>query len=94
MNRSELITAFSNSSEISLEDATLMVNAFFDSIRSSLVDGDRVEIRGFGSFAMKEYKGYTGRNPKSGETVNVPPKRLPTFRLGKEFREFLNLKEG
>lgn len=90
MNRSELITAFSNSSEISLEDATLMVNAFFDSIRSSLVDGDRVEIRGFGSFAMKEYKGYTGRNPKSGETVNVPPKRLPTFRLGKEFKEYLN----
>jgi len=90
MNRSELITAFSNSTEISLEDATLMVNAFYDSIRASLVNGDRVEIRGFGSFAVKEYKGYTGRNPKSGEIVNVPPKRLPTFRLGKEFKEFLN----
>lgn len=90
MNRSELIASLSLSNELSLEDATLMVNAFFEAIRSSLVDGDRVEIRGFGSFAMKEYKGYTGRNPKSGDTVTVPPKRLPTFRLGKEFKEYLN----
>jgi integration host factor subunit beta len=92
MNRSELITAFSNSNELSLEDATMIVNAFFDAIRSSLVNGDRIEIRGFGSFTMKEYKGYTGRNPKSGDTVTVAPKRLPSFRLGKELKGYLNQK--
>lgn len=90
MNRSELITKFATSNDLSLEDATMIVNTFFDSLRSALVNGDRVEIRAFGSFAVKEYKGYTGRNPKSGETVTVPPKRLPTFRLGKELKEFLN----
>ena len=94
MNRSELITAFSNSNELSPEYATMIGNALFDSIRSSLVNGERVEIRGFGNFAVKEYKGYTGRNPKTGDTVTVAPKRLPSFRLGKGFREFLNRKEG
>ena len=56
----------------------------------AVVDGDRVEIRGFGSFKVKGYKGYTGRNPKSGEVVTVAPKRLPFFRPGKELKEFLN----
>ena len=57
---------------------------------TALVDGDRVEIRGFGSFKVKDYRGYTGRNPKSGDVVNVAPKRLPFFRPGKELKELLN----
>ena len=53
----------------------------------ALINGDRVEIRGFGSFKMKAYKGYTGRNPRSGVKTEVKPKRLPFFKVGKELRE-------
>ena len=67
-----------------------MVNTFFDSVREALVAGDRVEIRGFGSFKVKEYKGYVGRNPKTGDSVKVSPKRLPVFRAGKEMKELVN----
>ena len=90
MNKSELINALAESREIHVDEASNIVNCFIDSIKQSLVDGDRVEIRGFGSFKVKDYKGYTGRNPKSGEVVNVSPKRLPFFRPGKELKEYLN----
>lgn len=90
MNKSELISALSETREIHMDEASSIVNAFVDSIKQALVEGDRVEIRGFGSFKVKGYKGYTGRNPKSGEVVNVAPKRLPFFRPGKELKEFLN----
>ncbi len=90
MNKSELIKTLAESEEIHVDEAAEIVNAFFDSIKESLVDGDRVEIRGFGSFKIKEYKGYQGRNPKSGTVVDVCPKRLPFFRPGKELKEFIN----
>ena len=90
MNKSELITTLAEESNISLEEATLVVNTFIDSIKEALAKGDRVEIRGCGSFKMKDYGGYTGRNPKSGDLVEVQPKRLPFFRTGKELKEFLN----
>lgn len=90
MNKSELISALAESRDIHIDEASAIVNSFIDSIKLALVDGDRVEIRGFGSFKVKGYKGYTGRNPKSGEVVNVAPKRLPFFRPGKELKEFLN----
>ncbi len=90
MNKSELIATLAEESNISMEESALVVNTFIDSIKEALAKGDRVEIRGFGSFKMKEYGGYTGRNPKSGELVEVQPKRLPFFRTGKELKEFLN----
>lgn len=90
MNKSELIATLAEESNISMEEAGLVVNTFIDSVKDALANGDRVEIRGFGSFKMKEYGGYTGRNPKSGELVQVQPKRLPFFRTGKELKEFLN----
>jgi integration host factor subunit beta len=90
MNKSELITALAESRDIHIDEASAVVNLFIDSIKNALIEGDRVEIRGFGSFKVKGYKGYTGRNPKSGEVVNVAPKRLPFFRPGKELKEFLN----
>jgi len=68
------------------EIARETVNLFFDSIKDALKAGDRVEIRGFGSFNIKEYEGYTGRNPKTGARVQVKPKRLPVFRPGRELR--------
>lgn len=90
MNKSELIKALARKNDLSIEDATIIVNTFFDSIKEALKQGRRVEIRGFCSFKIKEYDGYVGRNPSTGEQVEVKPKRLPFFRVGRELREFLN----
>jgi len=90
MNKSELIRSLSENRDIHTDDAAAVVNSFIDAIKTALIDGDRVEIRGFGSFKVKDYKGYTGRNPKSGDVVTVAPKRLPFFRPGKELKDYLN----
>jgi len=66
------------------------VNLFFNSIKDAVKSGDRVEIRGFGSFSTKEYGAYTGRNPKTGDKVQVSPKKLPVFRPGRELRDMVN----
>lgn len=90
MNKSELIKALSEQENISMDDASLIVNTFFDSIKEALLNQQRVEIRGLGSFKIKEYEGYTGRNPKTGNMVSVKPKSLPFFRAGKDLKEFVN----
>ncbi len=90
MNKSELIKKLSEETDIPLDEAALVVNTFVGSVKNSLFSGDRVEIRGFGSFKLKDYGGYTGRNPKTGEIVDVQPKHLPFFRAGKELKEYLN----
>ena len=68
----------------------MLINTVLESMISALNDGDRIEIRGFGSFEVRQYKGYSGRNPRTGETVDVKPKRLPFFKTGKELRERVN----
>ena len=90
MNKSELVKALADQANISLDEATLVVNTFVDSMKDYLLEGGRVEIRGFGSFKVKEYGSYAGRNPRTGEKVAVEPKRLPFFRAGKELKEYLN----
>ena len=90
MNKSELVKALADQANFSLDEATLVVNTFVDSMKDSLLEGGRVEIRGFGSFKVKEYGSYAGRNPRTGEKVAVEPKRLPFFRAGKELKEYLN----
>ena len=90
MNKSELVKALADQANISLDEATLVVNTFVDSMKDSLLEGGRVEIRGFGSFKVKEYGSYAGRNQRTGEKVAVEPKRLPFFRAGKELKEYLN----
>ena len=90
MNKSELVKALADQANISLDEATLVVNTFVDSMKDSLLEVGRVEIRGFGSFKVKEYGSYAGRNPRTGEKVAVEPKRLPFFRAGKELKEYLN----
>lgn len=90
MNKSELIKTLADETNLPIEEASIVVNVFVDSMKDSLLEGDRVEIRGFGSFKVKEYEGYAGRNPKTGGMVTVQPKRLPFFRAGKELKEFLN----
>ena len=90
MNRGELITAFMQQFELSDTEAADFVKAFFERIKQSLIEGDRVEIRGFGSFAMRDYQPYTGRNPKSGEKIQVREKTLPFFKSGKDMRDRVN----
>lgn len=90
MNKSELIRVLSERTQISLDEASLTVHALIDGMKDTLIKGGRVEIRGFGSFKIKKYEGYVGRNPKTGETVTVPDKCLPFFRPGKELKEYLN----
>ncbi len=90
MNKSELIKSLSEQTNISIDEATLVVNTFVDNMKNALLEGDHVEIRGFGSFKVKEYGAYAGRNPRTGQKVEVDSKRLSFFRAGKELKEFLN----
>ena len=87
MNRSELIEAVSLRANLPKKQAEVVVNTIFDSMTEALVSGERVEIRGFGSFTNREYGAYVGRNPKTGAPVEVPPKRLPFFKVGKDLRD-------
>ena len=86
MNKIELINALKNECMISKKEAATIVDLFFDKISSALSEGDRVEIRGLCTFFVKEYESYNGRNPRTGETVNVDPKKLPFFKCGKELK--------
>ncbi|MEJ5348687.1 MAG: HU family DNA-binding protein [Desulfosoma sp.] len=87
MTKSQLIEALAKAEGITLKAAELAVNVTFESMEKALMQGDRVEIRGFGSFKVKKYDGYKGRNPKTGELIDVRPKRLPFFKVGKELKE-------
>lgn len=90
MNKSELIKSLSEQANITIDESTLVVSTFVDSMKNALLEGDRVEIRGFGSFKIKEYGSYAGRNPRTGAKVEVSSKRLPFFRAGKDLKDFLN----
>ncbi len=87
MNKSQLIEELAEKTDHHIRVTDKVVNIFFDNIKNALNDGDKVEIRGFGSFFLKEYNGYTGRNPKTGDKVKVPAKKLPVFRTGKDLKE-------
>lgn len=87
MNKLELIQALKKRTDLTKEEAAEVVEIFFDSLIGALANGDRVEVRGLCSFYVKAYKSYTGRNPKTGERVKVPGKKLPFFKCGKELRE-------
>jgi integration host factor subunit beta len=87
MNKSDLVTALHKELDIPVRKTEEIVDTMFDHMSRTLVNGDRIEIRGFGSFEVREYPGYTGRNPKTGDLITVADKRLPFFRAGKELRE-------
>ena len=91
MKKSDLIEALSQEMGLPVNKAEKVVNIFFNSMADSLAKGDRVEIRGFGSFKIKGYNGYTGRNPKTGELINVKPKKLPFFKCGKDLKERVDI---
>ena len=79
MNKSELIEALSQEINVPLREADSITNTILDSMTDALAAGDSIEIRGFGSFVVKEYGSYQGRNPKTGQKIKVPPKKLPFF---------------
>ena len=87
MNKSELIESVAQKARLNRKTAEDVVNMVFDSMTDAIVKGDRIEIRGFGSFAVKNYGSYVGRNPRTGESIKVQPKRLPFFKVGKELKE-------
>jgi integration host factor subunit beta len=87
MNKLELIETLKTKAELTKNEATAVVNLFFNEMANALASGDRVEIRGLCSFYVKNYKPYTGRNPKTGQEVEIKPKKLPFFKCGKELKE-------
>ena len=90
MNRSDLINVFKEETTLSRKDAEKVVDTFFGSITKALASNERVEIRGFGSFTVKHYKPYTGRNPKTGVQIKVSSKKLPFFKVGKELKNMVD----
>jgi integration host factor subunit beta len=90
MNKSELVEALASEKNLTYKKSEEIVNIIFDSMSDTLTRGGRIEIRGFGSFIVKDYKAYMGRNPKTGEVINVSPKKLPFFKVGKELRELVD----
>jgi len=84
MNKADLITILKNETDLTKSEAETVVNLFFNEMSNALAKGDRVEIRGLFSFYVKQYKAYTGRNPKTGVLVRVESKKLPFFKVGKE----------
>ena len=87
MNKLELISVLKQRADLTKTEAAEVVEIFFDSLTEALSNQERVEIRGFCSFFIKEYKSYTGRNPKTGDKVTIPAKKLPFFKCGKELKE-------
>lgn len=90
MKKSDLILELASRQNISEKQATSIVNLIFDGFTETLLKGERIEIRGFGSLSVRKYKQYNGRNPKTGEKIPVKQKRLPFFKVGKELKKIVN----
>jgi integration host factor subunit beta len=90
MTKADLIAVVADKLKFPWARAELLVDQIFSCMTHALQHGDGIEIRGFGSFTVREYKAYEGRNPRTGDTVHVKPKRLAFFKVGKELRERVN----
>ncbi len=94
MVKSELIQKLSESANIPPKIAEIAVNTIFDSMTDALVRGESIEVRGFGSFKVREYRGRTGNHPRTGTEIEIAPKRRPFFKVGKELRERINMEKS
>lgn len=90
MTKAELVEEVARSTELTKKHAEIIVNTVFESIVDSLKAGEKIELRGFGSFRIRRRGARMGRNPKTGDRVEVPAKRIPYFKPGKDLREMLN----
>ena len=93
MNKAYLVEALRDETQLTRDKAKEVVDLFFDEMSKALANGDRVEIRGFCSIYVKHYRGYTGRNPKTGQPVDIKPKKLPFFKCGSELKERVDYRE-
>ena len=93
MTKSELVEKVAQRLKLPKGKAEHIVHAIFDSLEDAMMRGERIEIRGFGSFEIRHYKAYEGRNPRTGSPVSVAPKRLPFFKVGKELKEMVDLQD-
>ena len=90
MTKAELIDEMASQATFTRKETELVVNTVFDHITAALTQGDKVELRGFGSFRIRQRQSRRGRNPKTGDAVSVPDKRVPFFKVGKRLRELVN----
>jgi integration host factor subunit beta len=90
MTKADLINLIADKAGITRVKAETVVNTIFDSMVEALMRDDRIEIRGFGSFVNRQYDSYKGRNPRTGEVINVDEKKLPFFKVGKELKDAIN----
>src|SRR5436305_15145674 len=94
MTKADLVNDVANAAELTKKDAERLVEIVFESIIESLNQGEKIELRGFGSFRVRERGARRGRNPKTGEAVSIPAKRVPYFKPGKELKELINEDAG
>jgi integration host factor subunit beta len=87
MNKSDLIEVLAKRTKLTQKKSELVINLVFEEMANTLEKNEKIEIRGFGSFNIKEYKPYMGRNPKTGETIEVKKKKLPFFKVGRELKK-------
>ncbi|MBN2372738.1 integration host factor subunit beta [bacterium] len=90
MTKADLILEIAKQTSLTKKESETVIKTVFESINNALSSGDKVELRGFGSFRVRDRKSRQGRNPKTGDTVNVPAKRVPFFKAGKELRSLVD----
>jgi integration host factor subunit beta len=91
MNKSQLVEALARTENLTIKTAEEVVNTVFKEMEKALTRGSRIEIRGLGSFKVKEYTSYNGRNPKTGKIIRVESKKLPFFKVGRELKEMVDI---
>ena len=94
MTKAELVEKVANQINLTKKQTEVVVNTVFSSITDSLAEGKKVELRGFGSFRIRQRNARVGRNPKPGQKVDVPSKKVPFFKAGKELRELVDEREA
>ena len=90
MTKAELVKAVADAADLTKKHSEVIVNVVFQSIINALQEDEKVELRGFGSFRIRQRRSRHGRNPKTGDKVQVPPKKIPYFKPGKELKQFIN----
>jgi len=91
MNKSQLVEALARTENLTIKTAEEVVNTVFKEMEKALIKGSRIEIRGLGSFKVKDYTSYNGRNPKTGKIIRVDSKKLPFFKVGRELKEMVDI---
>jgi len=94
MNKTDLIQTLAAKEKLTEKMATDVINLIFKGFTETLKKGGRIELRGFGTFVVRKYGAYKGRNPRSGNNIDVRPKKLPFFKVGKELKEMVNASKG